>query len=108
MHTPFTEPRTRTNWMGATPSEAQIALYSAEDRASRFSAPAFVCFAIDDTTVPIANGRMYAKALREQNVPVLVHEAPGGGHALDFCTGPRWNAMLDSAWQFMQQQRLAN
>ncbi len=105
MQSELTEPLTRRNWLGATPTDDQIVLYSAEMRVCNRSiaAPAFVGHAIDDTIVPIASSRAYTRALHVNHVPVQLHEMPSGGHDLDRCSGPRWNAMLDSMWAFAQR-----
>ncbi len=106
MHYKLTEPLTRRNWMGAAPNASLIALYSAENRVSQWTAPAFVGHAINDNIVPIASSRMFAQALRVSNVSVQLHEMPSGGHELDACTGPRWSAMLERAWSFLHRRHI--
>lgn len=104
MRDKWTEPVTRRNWMGRSPNASQIARFSAEQRVSSSTAPAYLGHAIDDDLVPIANSRAFATALRAHRVPVVLHEMPGGGHALDYCQGARWQAMLDGAWAFLARQ----
>lgn len=80
----------RTQLLGPTPSAELIALFSAENRVSPDTPPAFIAHARNDRDVPADNSRMFYRALRAANVPAEYLELPSGGHALDGHSGPMW------------------
>lgn len=74
--------------LGSTPTdEAKLAdyqakelFYSNEKHVTENTPPAFITYAADDSTVPVANSKNYYDALVENGVPAYIKEYPSGGH----------------------------
>lgn len=90
----------RTNLIGAKPTESMIKLYSNELQISKETPPTFLLHATDDGAVPVENSLEYYQALKKNGVPAEMHIYPTGGHgfALALGKGPleNWpNLLLD-------------
>lgn len=85
----------RTNLLGANPTDELKNLMSSEKQVTRATPPAFVVHSVTDATVPIANSDAYVAALEKNNVPVVYLRGPYGGHG--FGLTDAWNAQC-IAW----------
>jgi acetyl esterase/lipase len=80
------ETGSRDHLLGASPSEAQLALYSCEKQVSAAMPPCFVCCAADDPLVPpMPNSLAMFQAVHGVAVPAELHVFEVGGHG--FCIG---------------------
>jgi acetyl esterase/lipase len=71
----------RSSLLGPSPTAQQIAAYSCEKTVASNAAPAFICLAADDRTVPpLPNGIALFGALRAANVAAELHVFEEGGH----------------------------
>lgn len=76
-----THASSRTNLLGSSPSDAQIALFSNQNHVSAATPRAFLTYAREDSTVPPAyNGAVYYDALTSAGVPVDRHVFEGTRH----------------------------
>src|SRR5690606_14570439 len=62
MKTGLTHKGSQTNLLGESPSEDQIMKFSNEEQVPDDTPPAFLVHAEDDSTVPIANSRLFHAA----------------------------------------------
>lgn len=76
----LTHPETRQNLLGKNPSAALKHAYSADEHVTENNPPTFITLAKDDPAVPYTNGVSYAKALKQNDVPVELHVFDEGGH----------------------------
>lgn len=91
----------RKNLLGASPSEEDIALYSAEKQVTAKTSPTFLTHAVDDQTVPISHSRSFRDALKGKGVACEYLELPSGGHGLNGYKGPMWDAWQAAALEWM-------
>ncbi len=64
--------------------------------------PFFVLHGTDDSIIPVDEGRVFAKALREVSTsPVAYSEAPYAQHAFDFFGSPRGHHTADAIEHFL-------
>jgi acetyl esterase/lipase len=88
----------RTNLIGAQPTEELIKLYSNELQITPQTPPTFILHATDDKAVPVENSLTYYQALKKNGVPAEIHIFPSGGHgfALALGKGPleKWPSLL--------------
>ena len=84
----FVHKGSRTKLLGATPSAAQLAEYSLEQRVRAGLPPYFLVHAKDDTGVPPQNSELLAVALREKGVPAELLLVATGGHGFGLGRGP--------------------
>ena len=70
----------RTNLIGATPSDRLIAEHSADRQVTKNTPPCFIAHAEDDATVPVANAITLHTSLKAADVPVEMHLFEKGGH----------------------------
>lgn len=80
MRPPIAHGESRRNLLGASPTEAQVAAYSLEDRAGPQVPPSFLVHATDDPTVPVQNSLVFQAALLKAKVPVEAHIFQEGAH----------------------------
>jgi len=66
--------------------------------------PAFLAHAKDDTSVPPENSRDFVAAMRAHHVAVEYLELPSGGHGLNGCKGPLWEAWKAGALVWLATQ----
>lgn len=72
--------RTPTNESQLLAYQEKELFYSNEKHVTETTPPAFITYATDDSTVPIANSKNYYAALVEHEVPAYIKEYPSGGH----------------------------
>ena len=78
----------RAKLLGATPTTAQLAEYSLEQRARPGLPPYFLVHAKDDTGVPPQNSELLAAALKDKGVPAELQLVATGGHGFGLGRGP--------------------
>ncbi len=76
----FTHGGSKTNLLGANPTDAQLKNFSNELQVANNTPPAFLFLANDDKAVPSENSVDYMLALKKCNVPVEAHFYKAGGH----------------------------
>lgn len=74
----------RSNLLGANPTEELKQKYSLETRVTANTPQAFIMLSADDGAVPPVNGINYFLALRNQKVRASMHVYPTGGHGWGF------------------------
>jgi len=71
----------RKNLIGEHPSAETIAHYSCEQRITAATPPSFICYALDDQTVPaLGNSLAMYTALAAAKIPVELHAFQEGAH----------------------------
>ncbi|MDC7677317.1 alpha/beta hydrolase [Asticcacaulis machinosus] len=70
----------RTNLIGASPSDEAIEKFSLDKQVSPATPPAFIAHSEDDATVPVANALLLREALKAHNIKVETHLFAEGGH----------------------------
>jgi acetyl esterase/lipase len=95
----------RKNLLGASPSEEDIVLYSAEKQVTAKTSPTFLTHAVDDQTVPVSHSQSFKDALKEKGVVCGYLELPSGGHGLNGYKGPMWDAWQAAALEWMAAQK---
>ncbi len=70
----------RTNLLGKSPSEEQIALFSNELQVNANTPPTWITHTGDDTVVPVENSILFYKELVRNKVPAEMHLYPSGNH----------------------------
>ena len=73
-------PRSRERLIGASPSEAAIAAYSADEGVGAGTPPTFLTLALDDESVPPENSFRMLAALRRAKIAAELHAFEAGGH----------------------------
>lgn len=73
-----------------TPSEELLRSLSLELNVTSDTVPAFIWHTFEDKTVPVENALVYARALREKNIPFELHIYPYGPHATALATPETW------------------
>ena len=84
MSSELTHAESRTNLLGATPSDERIYEYSNELQVKDNSPMAYIALSEDDWAVPVDNSMLYYKACLDHNIPVELHIFPTGGHGWGF------------------------
>ena len=77
---PYAHQGSRTNMLGESPSEVDIAAWSLENLVRPDMPPVFLMHAADDAAVPVENAIVLHSALRAEGVPVALHVFEAGGH----------------------------
>jgi len=80
----FTHQGSKEALLGNTPPPEMEQLFSAEKQVSSATPPTFILHAGDDEVVPPQNTRVYADALRKNDVDVTEIILPAGGHGFGF------------------------
>ena len=88
----------RTNLIGAKPTDDMIRLYSNELQINAQTPPTFILHATDDNAVPVENSLIFYQGLKKNNVPVEMHIFPTGGHGFALALGKgtleKWPSLL--------------
>ncbi len=88
----------RTNLIGAKPTDDMIRLYSNELQVNAQTPPTFILHATDDNAVPVENSLIFYQGLKKNNVPVEMHIFPTGGHGFALALGKgtleKWPSLL--------------
>lgn len=86
MDASYTHAGSRTNLLGSNPSQALVDLYSNEKQVTSETPPAYLCWGINDGTVPQANSVNYVNALKAAGVAVHTLPLNVGNHGFGFKT----------------------
>jgi len=97
---------TKDNLLGPDPKPELVLRYSNERHVTGQTPPTFLAHARDDTPVPPENSRALRDALKAHSVPAEYLEMPSGGHGLNGCKGPVWEAWKSGALTWMARQGL--
>lgn len=76
----FAHKGSRTNLLGANPTEEHIKLYSNELQITPETPPTFLVHAADDKTVPLENSLNFSLKLKQAGVKQELHVYQAGGH----------------------------
>jgi acetyl esterase/lipase len=74
------------NLLGKGYSEKQAREWSPELHVSEKTPPCFIWHTFADESVPAENSLLFARALKEKNVPFELHVFPNGPHGLSLAT----------------------
>ena len=96
----------RTNLLGADPSQELIDLFSNEKHVMKETPPMFLTHAIDDGAVPCINSKALYDALQAAKIPSRYLELPSGGHGLNGYKGPMWDAWQQQSLEWLADQKL--
>ena len=91
----------RANLLGKQPGKDLLQRFSTELQVTKDTPPVYLAHAKDDRTVPIANSRAFADAMRAKQRPVELLELPNGGHGLSGYKGPSWDAWQAGSLQWL-------
>jgi len=94
----------KENLLGRDPSPELVERFSNEKQVTDNTPPTFLAHAKDDTAVPPDNSRMLRDALQAHGVPVEYLELPSGGHGLNGCQGPLWEAWKTASLEWLAKQ----
>lgn len=95
----------RTNLLGASPSAAQIKLYSNETQVTSDTPPAFLMHAGDDKTVKVANSIRFYEALHRRGVDAELFIYPRGGHGFGLVNPTSPDRWLDRCLDWMRANK---
>lgn len=76
----LTHSGSRTNLLGKSPSEEQIALFSNDLQVTAQTPPTWITHTGDDTAVPVDNSIHFYQQLIKNKVPAEMHLYPAGNH----------------------------
>lgn len=96
----------RTNLLGANPSQELMDLFSNEKQVTEKSPPMFLTHAVDDAPVPSINSQALFDALQAAKIPSKYLELPSGGHGLNGYQGPMWDAWQQQSLEWLAKQQL--
>ncbi len=96
----------RTNLLGANPSQELMDLFSNEKQVTEKTPPIFLTHAIDDGPVPYINSKQLYDALQSAKIPSKYLELPSGGHGLNGYKGPMWDAWQKQSLEWLAEQKL--
>lgn len=96
----------RTNLLGATPSQELLDQFSAEKQVTEKTPPMFLTHAVDDGPVPSINSQVLFDALQAAKIPSKYIELPSGGHGLNGYKGPMWDAWQKQSLEWLAVQGL--
>lgn len=94
----------RDNLLGGNPGRKRVEEFSAERQVTGDTPPIFLAHAVDDTLVPVANSRLFAKAVGRNGVDVKLMELESGGHGLNGYQGPAWNAWQEACIEWVGEK----
>ncbi|HEX3009716.1 MAG TPA: alpha/beta hydrolase [Bacteroidales bacterium] len=76
----YTHGGSRSNLIGANPSDEQVKRFSNELQINKDTPPAFLVHSSDDTVVPVLNSINYFQGLQKNKIPAELHIFQKGGH----------------------------
>ena len=68
--------------LGKEPTAEELNYFSLEKQVTEKTPPCFLWQTLEDNLVPVENTYLFAKALKEKNVPYAQYVYPSGGHGL--------------------------
>ncbi|MGZ0655544.1 alpha/beta hydrolase [Coraliomargarita sp. W4R53] len=89
---PSTHALSKRNFLGESPSDAMVELFSNELQVSPQTPPTFLAHAENDNLVIPKNSQMFYDALIANDVQAEYLKLPRGGHGLNGYKGPMWDA----------------
>lgn len=101
MKTALTHAESRTNLLGATPSEQSIHDYSNELQVKDNTPIAYIALSDDDTVVPPDNSIMYYKSCIDHGISAEIHTFPSGGHGWGYGQFAYRDVFLSTLRQWM-------
>ena len=96
----------KENLLGRDPKQELVDLFSNEKRVTDKTPPMFLAHAKDDTMVAPDNSRMLYEALKAHKVVAEYLELPSGGHGLNGCHGPMWDAWQSQSLEWLASQKI--
>ncbi len=96
----------RTNLLGANPSQELMDQFSAEKQVTEKTPPMFLTHAVDDEPVPYINSKTLFDALQSAKIASKYLELPSGGHGLNGYQGPMWDAWQKQSLEWLAEQGL--
>lgn len=79
---PYTHQGSRHQLLGSSPSQQQIARYSAEQHVDAHTPPTFIWSSADDASVPVQNSLLFVQALATAGIEHELHVFEHGRHGL--------------------------
>lgn len=98
----FTHEGSLQNFLGESPSEEQIILFSNEFHVSKATPPSFLVHAQNDQAVSPMNSIMFYSAIIENGVPGSLHIFPQGEHAIGITN----DSELTDEWKILCKEWL--
>ena len=95
----------RTNLLGAKPSQELMDQFSAEKQVTEKTPPMFLTHAVDDAPVPSIHSKALFDALQAAKIPSKYLELPSGGHGLNGYKGPMWDAWQAQSLEWLAAQK---
>lgn len=96
----------KENLLGRTPKPEVVQEFSNERHVSNQTPPTFLTHARDDAKVSPDNSRLFYDALRAHEVEAEYLELPNGGHGLNGCKGPMWDAWQTKCLFWLAMQKI--
>jgi acetyl esterase/lipase len=87
---PLTHAASRSNLLGAKPTQALRRGVSAELRVTARTPPCFLWHTVADGAVPVEHSLLFARALRRRAIPFELHLYQDGGHGLGLGRSHPW------------------
>ena len=84
----YTHQGSRKSFLGESPTDEKINLYSNEKQVNKNTPPAFLVHAHDDHGVSPMNSILFYQALLKYNIPASMHIFPKGDHAVGLRNNP--------------------
>ena len=95
----------RTNLIGAAPSQADIKLFSNELQITKDTPPTFLLHAGDDNVVKVDNSIKFYQSLQRNGVPAELFIFPKGGHGFGLVNPTSPDRWLDRCLDWMRSNK---
>lgn len=102
----YTHPSSVEALVGKNPSDSELEYFSLEKNVTDKTPPCFLWQTATDDLVPVENSYLFARALKEKNVPFAHYVFPNGFHGLSVPTEEFFNGEFGEPYT-MEQVRLA-
>lgn len=96
----------RTNLLGANPSQELIDQFSAEKQVTENTPPIFLTHALDDVPVPPVHSQALFAALQSAKISSKYLELLSGGHGLNGYKGPMWDAWQKQSLEWLAERQM--
>lgn len=96
----------RENLIGREADSVTIAAYSNEKRVTEKTPPVFLEHSIDDDVVPVENSRIFAEALKANNIPYELLEYEKGGHGYGLNNPRTKDPWFDHCIKWLKKQKM--
>lgn len=101
----FTHQGSKTNLLGANPSDSLVKLFSNELQVNKTTPTTFLVHATDDKTVPVQNSLLFYQALIKNEVKAEMHIYQNGGHGYGLVNKTTKDAWLDRCINWMEANK---